>query len=493
MAIRVLVASVLLAATAPLAAAGVTTGQLARHIDVLASDAFEGRAPGTPGEAKTTAYIVAQWQALGLVPAGDEGGWMQRVALVNRTPLTQSVTWTRKRRTLDQDQSGIVLLGDRAEEKIAGAPVWFVGHGAALGDADLRGAVVLMIPETPEGLPDAETRIAGLARRGASAVIALSAPGTSWRAIQARYNRGHDVLDRDSLPAIQGVMSQSAAAALIRLGGADPEALRRAASLPDFAPRRLRVTADLAASTQVRRFASNNVIGRLRGTGATGESLLYLGHWDHLGICRAEGEIDRICNGAVDNASGIAALIEIARGLASAPRRPRDILFLATTAEEIGLLGAESFAARPPVPLASIVAAINLDTVAIAPPGERVAVMGRGRPALDRLVDETIGEAKRVLDTDDEADALVQRQDGWALARFGVPTLMVGGSFSDMAALGAFLGGNYHQPGDNPGPDLPLGGAAEDADLLIRLGLKLADPTLYRHRPTYGPATDPLL
>jgi Zn-dependent M28 family amino/carboxypeptidase len=235
------------------------------------------------------------------------------------------------------------------------------------------------------------------------------------------------------------------------------------------------------------------VVGRLRGTGATSESLLYLAHWDHLGICRAEGEADRICNGAVDNASGVASLIEIARGLAAAPRRPRDILFLATTAEEVGLLGAKAFASRPPVPLESIVAAINLDTVAIMPRGAPVAVMGRGIPALDQLVDATVAEAGRALDTDGEADALVERQDGWALARLGVPALMVGGSFSDMNRLEAFLEGPYHQPTDNPGPGLVLDGAAEDADLAIALGLKLADPSLYRHVPAAGPAVRPPL
>jgi hypothetical protein len=129
--------------------------------------------------------------------------------------------------------------------------------------------------------------------------------------------------------------------------------------------------------------------------------------------------------------------------------------------------------------LRSIVAAINMDTVAIAPKGEKVAVMGRGRPALDALIDRTVAEAGRSLDEDDEAAAFVERQDGWALARAGVPAIMVGGSFADMKKLNAFLGGPYHSAADNPGPGLILDGAAEDTDLLIALGRKLADPALY--------------
>ena len=165
---------------------------------------------------------------------------------------------------------------------------------------------------------------------------------------------------------------------------------------------------------------------------AVGENLLFLGHWDHFGICRPPGEADRIRNGAVDNASGIAMLIEIAGRLARQPHPPRDILFLATTSEEIGLLGAEYFASHPPVPLASIAAAINLDTVA-DPSGRRA---GRDdRPRASRrstlVVDSTVRALGRRLDTDGEAAAFADRQDGWALTRAGVPlAIMVGGSFS---------------------------------------------------------------
>jgi Zn-dependent M28 family amino/carboxypeptidase len=153
---------------------------------------------------------------------------------------------------------------------------------------------------------------------------------------------------------------------------------------------------------------------------------------------------------------------------------------MATTAEEMALLGAEYFGANPTVPLNSIVAAMNIDTVAIHRAGEPVAIIGKGTEPLDRLINQTARELGRKMDTDAEADDFVRRQDGWVLTRAGVPTVMVGGSFSNMQQLGAFLSGPYHKHDDDLARELILDGAAEDADLLIALGRKLADPRIYQ-------------
>jgi Zn-dependent M28 family amino/carboxypeptidase len=281
----------------------------------------------------------------------------------------------------------------------------------------------------------------------------------------------------ESAPAPGGPVGAMPAAAARSLIGS-------AASLetgPGFRATLLPIRVSLEVTTRVQRYTSNNVIGRLRGSGTSGESVVYLGHWDHFGFCRPEGAPDRICNGAVDNASGIAMMIEIAGRLALGPRPQRDILFLATTSEEEGLLGAEYFVANPVVPLRSIVAAINMDTVAIHPAGEPVAVMGRGLPPLDAVIDATVTAMGRRLDSDDEAQALVRRQDGWRFTQAGVPAIMVGGSFSNMALVEAFLEGPaYHQPADQlGGAPLPLDGATEDANLLVALGRRLADPAVY--------------
>ena len=489
MAIRLL-ASLLLLLSRPAAAEPISAEALRQHIDVLAGDDFEGREPGTAGEQKTIAYIARQMQGFGLEPAGPLNSWYQPLEILVRRPGDQSSVWQargKRGERIELDRDELILIGRSARETLGSAPVVFAGHGAVipaegvdqLAGKDLDGAVVLIRYESPKspGFPGYSERVRAAAGRGAAAVIGIVGSELPWPVVQRIYDSGQKRLaDMPSAP-IQGVVSRSAAERLVSAAGGDPARLLEAPG-PGFEPVPLKLRASLDVATAIETIATSNVVGRLRGSGATGESLLYLAHWDHLGLC-APDERDRICNGAVDNASGIAALLEIARALAGGPRPKRDVIFLATTAEEMGLLGAEYFAARPPVPLPSIVAAINMDTIAIAPRGEKVAMMGRGRAAIDMLVDRSVAEAGRLLDGDDEASALVERQDGWALARAGVPAIMVGGSFSDMKKLGAFLAGPYHSPSDNPGPGLMLDGAAEDAELMVALGRKLADPAQY--------------
>lgn len=490
MALRLLSALPLLLLALPASAEPTSTEALRRHIDVLASDDFAGREPGTEGEKKSIAYIAGQMRSFGLEPAGPRNSWYQPLEVQDRRPGDQSSVWqsrTGKRERIELGRDEVILLGRSARETLAQAPVVFAGHGAVvpakgidqLAGADLRGAVVLILYDTPDGagLPGYSERARAAAAAGASAVIGIVGKELPWPVMQRIYDAGQKRLAIQEPPVLSGVMSQAAAETLVRAAGGGPGALL-AAPGPGFKPVPLRLRASFDVATAIKTIQTSNVIGRIRGSGGGGESLLYLAHWDHLGLCEREGR-DRICNGAVDNASGVAALLEIARALARGQRPKRDILFLATTAEEMGLLGAEYFVSRPPVPLRSIVAAVNMDTLAITPKGEPVAVMGRGRPALDSVVDRTISEAGRSFDRDDEAAAFVQRQDGWAFTRSGVPSIMVGGSFADMKKLGAFLGGPYHSESDNPGPGLMLDGAAEDTDLMIALGRKLADPAIY--------------
>jgi hypothetical protein len=470
-------------------AAPVAEEALRRHVEILASDEFEGRAPGTAGEEKTVAYISRELAALGLAPAGESGSWYQPVAFVTRRSTDQAAEF-RGRGRIRLGPRELFLVGRGAAERVARAPVVFAGHGAVmpghgidqLAGADLRGAIVLILFQGPDlpGFPSYGERARAAAERGAAAVLGIFSEHLPWPMVEEFHADGPPRLEPAAMAPIEGAISQAAAGRLARAAGTSLAALLNAESGPAFRARRLALAATMEVKTEVRRIVSRNVVGRLAGTGATGEAVLFLGHWDHLGLCRAEGAADRICNGAVDNASGIAVLLEIARALAAGPPPKRDILFLATTAEELGLFGAERFAAAPPVPLDRIVAAINLDTVAIAPRGRPVAVIGRGLAPLDRLIAETAAGQGRALDGDGEADSFIDRQDGWALTRAGVPAAMVGGSFSDMADLNAFLGGRYHGPDDEAGPGLELGGAAEDADLLIALARKLADPALYQ-------------
>jgi Zn-dependent M28 family amino/carboxypeptidase len=174
----------------------------------------------------------------------------------------------------------------------------------------------------------------------------------------------------------------------------------------------------------------------------------------------------------------VAALIEAAGRLTKGERPRRDILILATTAEEMGLLGAEAFARSPPVPRRSIVAGINVDTLAVAPAGTPVAVIG-GRPDMDLVIGRVAIGLGRKLDADREADIMATRQDGWALTRNGIPTFMAVGNASDMSLLGRFLAGAYHGPDDGPDGPIEYGGAVEDANLLVALARAFADPTQF--------------
>ena len=463
--------------------APITEAELAAHIRILASDAFEGRAPGTEGEDRTIAYIVGEWAKAGLEPvAGSATPWLQPVPLVESHPLTGAVTFRAGGRDVALPGDGLILTGRDAALSLSDVPVVFVGYGidgAGKLNADVAGKLAVMLFDSPpfgNKPPRYRERRQMLADAGAAAVLVVASETLPWDDLRASLG-GQSVRLASAKPGAQasGFLSPAAATALLGAAGQAPDKTLAAAKASDYRGLALPVTADISATTSIRPFASNNIIARLPGAKPDGKAVLYLGHWDHLGICGDEGDADRICNGAVDNASGIAVLTEVARRLARGPRPDRDIYFMATTAEEKGLLGAYHFADHPVVPLADITVALNIDTIAISPRGTPVATIGRGRPAYDAVIREVSTRLGRKLDEDGEADAFVQRQDGWALGAKGVPSLMVGGSFSDMPLLEAFLGGDYHRAGDNFSDAIPLGGAAEDADLHVALGRVFAD------------------
>jgi hypothetical protein len=488
-----------LALAAPLAAQpaapAISEADLLRHIRVLASDDFQGRKPGTEGEQRTTAYLIEQFRARGLEPAGDNGGWLQTFGLVTRRPEQATLGWTGPQPG-QLAASEIVATGRAAREALSNLPIVFAAHGARMPDrgidqlagADLRGAAVLILADGPavEGFPTVSDRVRAVTAAGAAAIIVILSDDTSLAEIRTGLMRSRPRADEP--PRLLGFIRMSAAQRLVAGAGGDMNRLLNEQPGSSFRPVALPGRLSGTATTAVSRIETSNVIGRLRGSGPAREAVMLLAHWDHLGLCAPEGAPDRICNGAVDNASGIAALIEIAGQLSRGDRPVRDVLFLATSAEEVGLVGAGWFADHPTVPLDSILAAINMDTIAIAPAGTPVAIMRSGVPGLDALVAATVTEAGRRLDPDDEAAMLVQRQDGWALARRGVPALMLGGSFSDMAMLGRFLqGGRYHRFDDHADGEMVLAGAVEDTNLTVALVRRLADPAQYQ-RPQQGPA-----
>lgn len=475
----------------------ITEAELSAHVNVLADDRFEGRKPGTAGEQLTTDYIVRELTTRGVEPAAGDGRWLQPVALVERGAATHRMSVTRGPGQVVLPAESLVLTSRDPSVSIADSPIIFAGHGAVLPDrgidqlagADFNGAVALILYEGPEveGFPSFTQRIKMLKAAGARAVIGIVGPDLPWAQVRRFATGGSVQLDDPDMPDAYGAISWEGATSLIRGAGQDIERLLNEQPGSSFRSVALPLRASIAVTTALRRFTSNNVVGRVRGSSQSGESIVLLGHWDHLGICRPEGTADRICNGAVDNASGIATLIEVAGRLTAGPRPVRDVLILATTAEEMGLLGAEAFARNPPVPRGSIIAGFNADTMAIAPAGTPVAVIG-GTPAMHTLIGRVAIGLGRRLDIDREADIMATRQDGWALTRNGIPTVMAVGNASDMNLLRAFLGGPYHKPDDDLSRPIEYGGAVEDANLLVALARAFADPAQFATPTAEGSA-----
>jgi Peptidase family M28/PA domain len=459
---------------------------LRAHIAVLASDDFEGREPGTEGERKTVAYISDAWAKAGLKPAAADGSWLEPVALVRRGPGSATFEFKAKGDKLRFADDEIMLVGTEAQYAKAKLPVIFAGYGITSdGKAagDVAGKVVLMLADRPdfakEEFQTIRARRLALVAAGAEAVIVIGGEQAEYPLIRRQLmTRPIAMQSREKRAPLEGVVGAQFAVALITKAGGDWDKLRKAANSGDYAGTALGITADFDVKSDVQRFDSYNVIGKIAGKKPGSGAVLYMGHWDHLGICRAEGEADRICNGAVDNASGIAMMIEVAEVLAKA-KHDRDIYFVATTAEESGLYGAHAFAEKPVLPLDAIVAAFNIDTIAIAPRGARISIIGRGTTPLDPVIDAIAKKAKRKVDTSTDANAFIRRQDGWALAEKGVPAVMIGSAFGDLAITQKFLASHYHGPDDELTEGTELGGAAEDTALHIALGKHFANAKKY--------------
>lgn len=232
---------------------------------------------------------------------------------------------------------------------------------------------------------------------------------------------------------------------------------------------------------------SFNVIGRLPGTAPARGAVLMMAHWDTTPTCGVEGDSDRSCNGAVDNASGTAALLAIARRIAREGPFQRDIVFVATTAEEQGLVGARALRRLSLAAPERIAAVLNLDTIAVAGPEAPVAVIG-GSPELNALVAQVAAEQGRAFDSDDEADAFARRHDGWVFSEVGVPAALISGSFSDMNVLKAYLTTHYHRASDQV-EIVNFEGAAADVRLNLELVRRLADPTFWSIAPLRVPTS----
>ena len=479
-----LLASLMLAACARAPVVSVPTSEraaieerLRADIAVLSSDEFAGRKPGTPGEERTLAYLEQRMGEVGLVSGTNDPGsyWRTPVDLVSSRPLTGQVTLKVGRSSVTVPQSDAVVITKRRRALATsgpgtGVPVVFVGYGdgSVLGDA-MAGAVAVMLADPGR---DTARRDALFAQR-ATAVVTVLPEG---RALPDLMEAERVELASEEVDTLAVFMTDATLAGVV--GERRWELLKEDASEAEFTPLEINLAITIEATADRREFSSYNLVGKIPGIAPETGAVLLLAHWDHLGECAPPEASDRICNGAVDNASGLAVMLELARRLEAAGPHGRDIYVVATSAEEAGLLGARAFAKSPPVPLGNIVAAFNLDMLALAPAGSPVGFIGAERTPLDPVILEMIAQSGRTTGDAALAESFVTRQDGWALLQMGVPTVLLSSAFGSRDILNPFLASRYHRTADEAA-GIELGGAIDD--LLLHEGLVrlLADPERY--------------
>lgn len=464
----------------------VSEEELRADIAVLSDDSYGGRFPGTAGETLTAHYIARSWAAAGFVGAADaQGGWYQPVPLVELFHDAHRAVIRRANGSVIDDAVATIRAPAGGTVALPSLPVIYVGYGTdvegnVIGDARGKIALLLAQDRPGEGAISVNQRRAALIAAGAVATLTIAPENVSRESLARSYASARMQLrGRVSAASLEGLLTWAAASDLLSNGGRDGAALLANAGEEGFTAVDTGLTAELSATTRRRDLNSYNVIARRPGRHSSAGTVLVMGHWDHLGTCRPEGAPDRICNGAVDNGSGIAVMNALARRIGAQPPLDRDVMLIATTAEEQGLLGAYHFAGSPTLPLGNIVIALNIDTVAVIGRGAPMGIVGRGTTPLDAEIDAVGRALGRTIDSDDEANPFIQRQDGWALTQAGVPAVMAGGSFSDMAALQSYLAGDYHTPNDELTDATLVGGAADDADLHIALVRHFATLSLH--------------
>jgi Zn-dependent M28 family amino/carboxypeptidase len=502
--------------------------QLSATVQVLASPEYEGRGPGTPGEARTIAYLIKRFKALGLKPAGADGQWTQPVPLIHT--LVDPAATLRIGGEALVNGTDVVMSTVRPAERIAikAAPLVFVGYGVNAPQAqwddfkgtDLKGKVAVFLVNDPdfeavEG-EDAYGRFGGrrmtyygrwtykfeeAARQGAVAALIVhdtAAAGYGWATVAA--NGGGENFDivrsaDDPRIALQGWLSHEAADALFKRAGQDLAALRVKARSAAFVPVDLGLVLDIDTPVKVEQIASANVLAQIPGKRFPQETIQFGAHWDAYGRNPKTGEIRP---GANDDGLGVAGVLELARQFSKGPRPDRTLVFALWSAEERGLLGSEYYATHPLFPLYKTVANLTIDIVQTAGPAKDVVLVGEGQSDLeDALVAAARAQGRTVTPETFSERGLFFRADHFSLAKRGVPAiqLMALGGANDLVTGGRAAGQQwlnaymkcYHQPCDAWSADWNLIGAAADIDLFYAMGQRLADS---RSWPEWKPASE---
>ncbi|WP_447953334.1 M28 family metallopeptidase [Sphingopyxis chilensis] len=483
----------------------------------LSSDAYEGRAPGTAGEEKTVAYIIKKYEEAGLKP-GNNGSWTQDVPLVeitakNATPLTFTGG---KTPVTAQYAKDYVAFSYRVQPKteVKDSDVVFVGYGINAPEKgwndyaglNVKGKTVVVLVNDPDWqTKEAKGEFNGramtyygrwsykyeeAARQGAAAVLIVhdTEPAAyGWNVVESSNTGTQYLADSKNGGADQtvanGWIQLPKAKELFASAGQDFDKLREAAKKKGFKPVALTgVKANFNFDNAISKKMSRNVIGVLPGTKRPDEYVLYTGHWDHLGRCTpVDG--DDICNGAVDNASGIAGLVTLAQAFQKAGAPDRSIVFLAVTAEESGLLGSKYYAENPIFPLAQTVGGVNMDALNASGPAKDIVVVGGGKSELDAYVEKLAKMEGRTVKAEPTPEkGFYYRSDHFSFAKLGVPMfnfgsgedLVEGGVEAGQKASEDYEKNRYHAPGDEYEAITNWGGMMSDLRLYYAAGRMLA-------------------
>ena len=483
----------------------------------LSSDKFDGRMPGTEGEELTVALLTERFEAAGLEP-GNNGSWVQDVPLVeitgkNFAPLTITNGETDMVFDFGSEWVGVTYRED-AQTQLANSELVFVGYGINAPErgwndydgVDVTGKTVVMLVNDPDWqTPGLEGTFNGramtyygrwtykyeeAARQGAAGALIIhdtepasygwNVVESSWSGPQAYAQRGENA---PPLTTMNGWVQKEVAREILSAAGQDLDALSEAAKSEDFTPVELGFSASTSFANDIRTFASKNVIGVLPGATRPDEYVIHTAHWDHLGRCTPAPDGDDICNGAVDNATGTAALVALAEAHGKAGAPDRSLVFLAVTAEESGLLGAHYYAENPVFPLAQTVGGINMDAFLIAGPSKDVTVVGPGKSQLDQFLEAALVADGRVSTPNPNPEAgYYYRSDHFAFAKRGVPMLYVdggedlveGGREAGAALQQDYRDNRYHGPKDEFNEEWDWSGVMADLQLFYRLGRMMA-------------------
>jgi Zn-dependent M28 family amino/carboxypeptidase len=497
--------------------------RLSQHVQVLGSDAYEGRGVNTHAEAKTIDYIVSQFKAAGVQPGGDlvngKRKWTQDVPLLKSDfaapPQVTLDLGDGKTMPLTQGEQISVRspMNGQTSVTLANAPLLFVGYGVTAPERnwddfkgeDVKGKLLVVLVNDPD-FEGGEGDFGGramtyygrwtykyeeAARRGAAGVLVVheTVPASyGWNTVKnSNTNAMFDIVRKNpaaSHTRFESWIQRSLAEQIFAASGLNFDQAKAAAKRRDFRPVPLKATLSAKLQAKVATITSHNVVGLLPGKKYPDETVIYSAHWDHLGIGKPDARGDTIYNGAVDNATGIAMLIEQARAFAHGPRPDRSVVFLAVTAEEKGLLGSEYYATHPLYPIGKTVAVLNTDAMNVWGREKNFSISGTAR--LD-LLDDLIAEGKRqgryfTPDPHPESGGFY-RSDHFSFAKQGVPAIsfesgndLVNGGTARGEAVGKeYVEKRYHQPADEFSADWDLSGMAEDDRLLHILGERLAN------------------